>query len=203
MKSLAGLILAAGKSERMGGPKPLLRIFGKTFLENILDEALRSNLSDVKTILGYGADLILERLPQIRERVILNPDYESGQLSSIQTGIRSLEESNAEGVMLFLIDHPFVSRDLINTLIDCFSRWSNPIVIPSFQNRRGHPMIFGSEVFEDIMNAPLDQGAVAVVRKRQNRILHVQVDEPGILVDLDTPEAYQQYVVQAGKVDSK
>jgi molybdenum cofactor cytidylyltransferase len=200
MKRVEGLILAAGKSQRMGSPKPLLRIFGRTFLEHIALEARQSELIGLKIILGHQADLILKSLPRFEADVIVNPDYEQGQLSSLTKGLKALEGCPIDGVMLFLIDHPFISRDVINQLIQSFSEHGQPIVIPTFRGKRGHPLIFGRELFSELSNAPLDQGAVTVVRKHQERVFSVEVEQEGVLIDIDTPEAYQEFVVNPGKV---
>ena len=195
MKRVAGLILAAGKSQRMGSPKALLRIYGRTFLEHIASEAQQSNLTEVKIVLGSQAELILERLPQLRANVVINPEYEQGQLSSLIRGLKALEGYSIDGLMLFLVDHPFVDRHLINELLDWFSSHNNPLVIPTFRKKRGHPIIFAHELFPELINAPVDAGAVIVVRKYQDKILHVETGQAGILLDIDTPEAYREYVV--------
>ena len=200
MKKVAGLILAAGKSERMGRPKPLLPFRGSCFLTHVLSEASRSTLNDVKIVLGHQAETLLQTLPEIKPRALINPDYEHGQLSSLQCGLKHLSSSRIDGVMVFLIDHPIIHRGLVNQLIDAFSRNDATIVIPSFVQRRGHPMIFGAELFNELLTAPFDQGAVSVVRKHSHEILHLEVDEPGVLVDIDTPEAYEKHVVQLGQV---
>lgn len=198
MKRVAGVILAAGKSQRMGSPKPLLRIYGRTFLEHIASEAQQSNLTDVKIVLGFQAELILERLPQLRPNAIINPEYEQGQLSSLIRGLKILEGYSIDGLMPFLVDHPFVNRNLVNQLLESFSNHDNPIVIPTFQKKRGHPLIFAHELFPELINAPVKQGAVVVVRKYQDKILHVETDQAGILLDIDTPKAYQEYVLNRG-----
>jgi molybdenum cofactor cytidylyltransferase len=198
MKRVAGLILAAGKSQRMGSPKALLRIYGRTFLEHIASEAQQSNLTEVKIVLGSQAELILERLPQLTANVVINPEYEQGQLSSLIRGLKTLEGYSIDGLMLFLVDHPFVNRDLINELLDWFSSHNNPLVIPTFKKQRGHPIIFAHELFPELINAPVDAGAIIVVRKYQDKILHVETGQAGILLDIDTPEAYQEYVVDRG-----
>lgn len=200
MKKVAGLILAAGKSERMGRPKPLLPFRGSCFLTHVLSEASRSNLNDVKIVLGHQAETLLQTLPEIEPRALINPDYEHGQLSSLQCGLKHLSSSRIDGVMVFLIDHPIIHRGLVNQLIEAFGRNDATIVIPSFEHRRGHPMIFAAQLFSELLAAPLDQGAVSVVRKHSHEILHLEVDEPGVLVDIDTPEAYEKHVVQLGQV---
>jgi molybdenum cofactor cytidylyltransferase len=199
MKSVAGLILAAGKSERMGSSKPLLKIYGKTFLEHIVEEARHSRLSLIRIVLGHHASGVLDTLPQFTNQAIINPEYEQGQLSSLQCGLRSLAGAPIEGLMVFLIDHPFVSSELLNQLITAFSEQRKTIVVPSFANRRGHPMIFASDLFPELLQAPLEEGAVSVVRRHQDQILHLNVGDPGVLIDIDTPEAYNEFVVRAGK----
>jgi molybdenum cofactor cytidylyltransferase len=202
MKRVEGLLLAAGKSQRMGSPKPLLTVFGQTFLEHIVLEAQHSDLIGINIILGHKAELILKSLPQFETRVIINPDFEQGQLSSLIRGLKTLEGHSIDGLMLFLVDHPFVSRHVINKLLQAYSEHDQPIVIPTFRGRRGHPLIFGRELFSELLNAPLDQGAVSVVKKHQKNVLNIQVEHEGILIDIDTPEAYQEYVVKAGKIQA-
>lgn len=199
MKKVAGLILAAGKSERMGRPKALLPFQRSCFLTHIFTEATHSELTGVTVVLGHQSDAILKALPEIEPHTLLNRDYEFGQLSSLQCGLKHLSSAQPDGVMVFLIDHPMVHRTLVNQLIEGFSRNTSSIVIPSFEYRRGHPMIFGAELFNELLAAPLDQGAITVVRKHAHDILHLEVDEPGVLVDIDTPEAYEEYVVRLGK----
>jgi len=200
MKRVEGLVLAAGKSQRMGRPKPLLRVFGQTFLEHIVSEARQSELIGVKIILGHLADIILKSMPQFEADIVINPAYEQGQLSSLIQGLKAIQGHSIDGVMLFLVDHPFVSRNVINKLLQSYSEHDQPIVVPTFRGRRGHPLIFGRELFSELINAPLDRGAVSVVRKHQEDVLSIEVEEEGVLIDIDTPESYQEYVVNAGKV---
>jgi len=200
MKRVEGLVLAAGKSQRMGRPKPLLRVFGQTFLEHIVSEARQSELIGVKIILGHLADIILKSMPQFEADIVINPAYEQGQLSSLIQGLKAIQGHSIDGVMLFLVDHPFVSRNVINKLLQSYSEHDQPVVVPTFRGRRGHPLIFGRELFSELINAPLDRGAVSVVRKHQEDVLSIEVGEEGVLIDIDTPESYQEYVVNAGKV---
>jgi molybdenum cofactor cytidylyltransferase len=200
MKRVEGLLLAAGKSQRMGSPKPLLTVFGRTFLEHIVLEAQQSDLIGINIILGHNAELILKSLPQLETQVIINPDFEQGQLSSLIRGLKALEGHSIDGLMLFLVDHPFVSQHVINKLVHSYSEHDQPVVIPTFRGRRGHPLIFGRELFSELLNAPLNQGAVSVVKKHQENVLSIEVEHEGILIDIDTPEAYQEYVVKAGKI---
>jgi molybdenum cofactor cytidylyltransferase len=197
MVSVAGLILAAGKSERMGRPKLMLDFYGKTFLEHVVDEASQSRLTEVGVVLGHNAEQVQSQFPKLKGKWIVNLEYERGQLSSIQCGLTFFKNYTLDGVMLFLIDHPFISPTLINELINNFDESRNPIVIPSYGHRRGHPVIFSKSLFEELWDASLDRGASDVVRAHEKEIFYVEVDNPGVLVDIDTPEDYSRYVLPA------
>ena len=193
-KRVSGVILAAGRSQRMGRPKALLPIFGTTFLEHIVDQVRASRLVDLKIVLGHRPESILDRLPDLRSASVINSRYHEGQLSSLQTGIRALDPKTCDGLMLFLVDHPLVDRTLIDALLDCFSQGGHPIVIPSFQRRRGHPVLFARELFPELLATSPDEGAIAVVREHRQQIHHLEWKSDEILIDVDTPEAYQRWI---------
>ena len=193
-KRVAGIILAAGRSQRMGRPKALLPIFGATFLEHIVRQIRASRLADLKVVLGHQPETILDRLPDLKPATVVNSRYREGQLSSLQTGIRALDPETCDGLMLFLVDHPLVHPTLIDALLDCFSQGGHPIVIPSFRRRRGHPVLFARELFPELLAASPDEGAVAVVRQHRREIRHLEWQSDEILVDVDTPEAYRRWI---------
>ncbi|HEY2859106.1 MAG TPA: nucleotidyltransferase family protein, partial [Terracidiphilus sp.] len=118
-----------------------------------------------------------------------NPDYEQGMVTSFQAGIRALSRDSS-GAVLFLVDHPVVESSTIDALVASFGR--NRIVVPVFKGRRGHPVLFASEVLEEILALPPSQGANIVVRRDPGRIVELAVDSPGILVDVDTPEDFEK-----------
>ena len=196
IKSIAGVVLAAGKSERMGSPKSLLHIGNTTFLEHIDLQARLGGLNPIWIVLGHEADKIQQAHPRLASRTTLNPDYEQGQLSSLQRALEVLEASPIDGLMLFLVDHPFVTKELIQTLVRAFSEGVHPLVIPSFHGRCGHPVIFARSLFPEFKNAPLHLGAAAVVKVHAKEVLHVEVEDEGILIDIDTPEIYRKYALQ-------
>ncbi len=193
-KRVSGIILAAGRSQRMGRPKALLPIFGTTFLEHIVHQIRASRLVDLKIVLGHKPEVILDRLPDLEPATVINSRYREGQLSSLQTGIRALAPETCDGLMMFLVDHPLVECSLIDGLIGCFSQGGHPIVIPSYQRRRGHPVLFARELFPELLAASPDEGAVAVVRQHRRQIHHLEWKSDEILIDVDTPEAYQRWI---------
>ncbi len=181
------IVLAAGKSERMGRPKALLPFRNRTFLGNILDAISRSSIESAVVVLGHERELI-ERSHAL-PRVVFNAAYEQGMITSFQAGIRALPPG-AEGAVVFLVDHPVVEPQTIDMLIDHFA--PGRIVLPTFQGRRGHPVLFSVAVLQEILELPLTKGANAVVWKDPRRITEVPVNTPGILVDIDTPEQFKE-----------
>jgi molybdenum cofactor cytidylyltransferase len=184
---ISAIVLAAGKSERMGRPKALLPIQGRTFLENILAAISRTSIEDAIVVLGHHRDEI-ERSVSLPS-VVFNPDYEQGMITSFQAGIRKLSWDTT-GAFLFLVDHPLVEPTTIESMI--MNLAPNRIVLPTFERRRGHPVLFSSEVLEEILALAPSEGANIVVRKNPDRIIEVPVNAPGILVDIDTPEQFER-----------
>jgi molybdenum cofactor cytidylyltransferase len=171
----------------MGRPKALLPIRGTTFLENILDAVSRSSIQETVVVVGHHRAEIEARVAA--PRIVFNPDYEQGMVTSFQAGIRALPP-DASGAVLFLVDHPLVEPSTIESLIGSFA--PGRIVLPVFEGRRGHPVLFAFEVLQEILALPASQGANIVVRKDPRRIVEVPVNAPGILVDIDTPEQFEQ-----------
>ncbi len=129
-----------------------------------------------------------------------NPDWERGQLSSIKAGIRALPP-DASAAMIHLADHPLVKADTFAAVAEAYRQSKEPIVIARQDGHRGHPVIFGRSVFAELLDAPEDQGARVVVNANASRIVYVDVDDPGILLDLDTPEELNSAgLVYPGKI---
>jgi molybdenum cofactor cytidylyltransferase len=124
---------------------------------------------------------------------VVNEEYQQGQLSSLHVGLRAVgDESDA--VLMCLADHPFISRTVIDAIIQAHERSRRSIVIPTYSGARGHPTLFARSLFGELLAAPLDQGARVVVRAHTDDIFELSSDEPGVLADVDTPEQYQQWL---------
>jgi molybdenum cofactor cytidylyltransferase len=190
--SVAAIVLAAGESSRMGRPKPLLPLNGQTFLGHLLTELRASQVDRIIVVLGHKPEQVLEAMPEVRPLAVVNDRYALGQLSSLILGLETVDEGT-DAVLLCLADHPFVTAGLIDELIARYEETRRPIVVPVHAGRRGHPVLFGSRLFEELRAAPLDQGARVVVRAHADEVLEVATDEPGILADVDTPEEYERW----------
>jgi molybdenum cofactor cytidylyltransferase len=187
---LAAVILSGGESRRMGSPKALIPFRGKTFLQHLLDAARNPQISPVLVVLGPHADRIRKEVALDPANVVINHDWELGQLSSIQAAIRNLQtRESVDGMMLFLVDHPLISPALVGTLAEEFGRKRKSIVVPTFHGKRGHPVIFSRALFDELLVAPLDQGARVVVWKHASEVLEVPTEEKGIVMNLNDPKA--------------
>ncbi len=180
---IAAIVLAAGKSERMGQPKALLPYRGSTFLEHILKAIDDSTIDETVVVVGHHRKAITRRI-DLRS-VVYNANYRSGMVTSLQAGIRALPDE-LDGAVIFLVDHPVIEPKTIDALLSRFE--SGAIVLPVYGGRRGHPVVFSRAVLDEILELPATTGANTVVGRRPDRVIEVEVDEPGILVDVDTPE---------------
>lgn len=188
---LAAVILSGGASSRMGSPKALLPYQGRPFLEHLLDVAKHPGIGVRRVVLGPDAEVISAQVALAPEEIVVNKEWERGQLSSIQAAIRSLPEGTS-GLLLCPVDHPLVSESLVSELIEAFEKTRAPVVVPLFEGRRGHPVIFSSRLYEELLNAPEDKGARAVVWAHGNEICEVTTDEEGCVLNLNDPEAFSK-----------
>jgi molybdenum cofactor cytidylyltransferase len=191
---ISAILLAAGESRRMGSAKALLRYHGQTFIARICNAFLTAGVDELIVVLGARADELRQALPEhAKLRTVVNSRYTLGQLSSLMVGIGALSPES-EAAIVNLVDHPMVEAETIQALITSFRATPLPILIASYQGKRGHPVLFSNHVYGEILAAPLDQGAKVVVRKDPARVREISLDDPGILADIDTPEDYARYV---------
>jgi molybdenum cofactor cytidylyltransferase len=192
---IVAVILSAGESSRMGRPKALLPIDGETFIERIVGALTRTRVGKIVVVLGHDAEAMKGRIEQLPVAIYINPDYKSGQLSSLQTAVRRLQtDESCDGLLVHLVDHPYIDSALVDLMIERFYDSKKLIVLPRYQGKRGHPVLFSRALFAELLNAPLDQGAKAVVNAHRDETLEVETDDPGITVDIDTPELFRQHV---------
>jgi len=191
---IAGLILAAGESSRMGTPKATLTYRGRTFLERIVQALREGGLERLVVVLGHQAEDIQRQIKIETAQVVINPDYRSGQTSSLQAGLRALIADDLEAVLLCLVDHPAVSAETVRRIVAAFRQSGAPVVIPTYHGRRGHPALIGRQVFEELLALAGDAGADSVVRKYRPATQFVEVEDEGIIMDVDDPEAYQRLI---------
>jgi molybdenum cofactor cytidylyltransferase len=185
---LAAVILSAGASSRMGRPKALLPYREGTFLEHLIQVTRHPRVGVTRVVLGAGAEVIrtLGKLDQ--SIVVVNEEWQQGQLSSVQAALRSLEGLSTDGIVLCPVDHPLVSAPLVSDLITRFYADRKSIVLPTYEGRRGHPVIFSRSLYSELLAAPADKGARAVVWAHAADVLEVPTDEEGVVLNLNDPD---------------
>ena len=193
---ISAIVLAAGESRRMGSPKALLDLAGQAFIARICKTLLSAGVDEVVVVLGARAERIRPAVPSHPAlRVVVNPDYARGQLSSLIAALSALSPES-EAAIITLVDHPLIKEETFGSLIRAFREKASPIIVARYQDRRGHPVLFAREVYPELLAAPLAQGAKVVVRKDLGRVRELAFDDPGILADIDTPEDYARFVGQ-------
>ncbi len=189
---ISGIILAAGLSTRMGEPKQLLPFGGSTIIETVIDNLFGSKLAEVIVVVGHEADKIKAHIQHKPIKIAFNPDYQVGMLTSAQCGVRSISES-ADAFALTLVDLPLITSDLIDLVIDAYTQTTAGIVVPSYNYRRGHPVVFNRQYVADIL--ALDEksrGIRSLFRRYTDHIQYVTVDTDRVLRDIDYREDYEQ-----------
>ncbi len=202
--SVSGILLAAGLSTRMGQPKQLLPFGENTIVETVVDNMLNSKFSKVVAVLGHYAEQIQDILNKYPVTTVVNPDYRKGMLTSAQVGIKSLNltnDGNLEGsertnhiaFSIMLVDQPFITSELIDTVINAYIHSEKGIVLPSYQYRRGHPVIFHHKYADDILALDTDSDGVrSLYRAYSDDIHYVNVDTDAILRDIDDKVDYEK-----------
>jgi molybdenum cofactor cytidylyltransferase len=198
---IAAIILAAGESRRMGFPKALLpcRIEGgpeTTFLGHLLDVFGSSTAAPILVVVGHDASRIREAVAGTGATIVLNERYADGMLSSIRAGLRTLGATNdlrIEGALVHPVDTPAVTTETVNRVIEEFEETKAPVVLPIHAGRRGHPVLFARRLFDEIEHAPDGVGARRVVWDHEGDLLEVEVRDPGIHRDVDTPEDFRRF----------
>jgi molybdenum cofactor cytidylyltransferase len=191
--SLAGIILAAGESRRMGSPKPLLELAGETFVDRLV-LTLSVACSPVIVVLGWEPERIRAGIRRVEQaKIVVNPDYALGQLSSLQCGIAAAP-AGVEGLIFTPVDYPAVLPSTVVRLARAFeARAPNQLVfLPRCQERSGHPVCVSRELFAEFLALGPEAAARDVIHRHAEQTVYVEVDDPGILLDVDDPETYRR-----------
>jgi molybdenum cofactor cytidylyltransferase len=192
---IVAVVLSAGESSRMGRPKALLTLDSETFLERIVTALKQTDVGKTIVVIGHNAEEMKEKIDHLPVEILVNYQYKLGQLSSLHVAIRRLiSEQSCDGMLVHLVDHPYIDGKLVDVMIRQFYDSNKLIVVPRYQSKRGHPVILSRRLFTELLNAPMEQGAKAVVNAHRNDTLEIDTEDEGITVDIDTPELYRQHV---------
>jgi len=184
---IGAVVLAAGKSTRMGEPKQLLCLDGKPLLERTLENLRNATVSDIVVVLGSAADTIRQQITFGEVRVVENAEYELGMASSLRVGLAALS-ATTDAALIVLADQPFVRHETLDRIIAQYQHSSAQIVIPMYQGFRGNPVLLDRSVFHEVMALSGDIGCRAIFGDHQDGIVKVAVDDIGILLDIDSKD---------------
>ena len=187
---VAGVIPCAGASTRMGRSKALLDAGGRSFLAATVGSLVAGGCDPVVVVVGPGQAEEARRAKAAGAAVLENPDPGEGPITSLRLAVAVLG-STVEGVAVLPVDHPRVRPETVEALVHVFRDGEAPLVLPAFQGGRGHPALFRRVLFPELVAPGLQGGARTVVHAHLDAAVLVAVDDPGVVMDIDTPEAYR------------
>lgn len=182
---IAAIILAAGRSTRIGRIKPLIRLGDQPLLVHVLRTIRQAGLDDIILVLGSAADEIMKNILLEGVRVIVNPSYAEGMATSVRAGLAEVT-ADCSGALIFLADQPMVLASTVASLVAKYRELRPNAVIPTYQGQRGNPVLLDRSLFAKAMELQGDEGFRRILQGLPN-VLWVEVDDPGILIDVDTP----------------
>jgi molybdenum cofactor cytidylyltransferase len=190
---IGAVVLAAGSSSRMGEPKQLLPLADGTVLGLTLENLVAANLDEIVLVLGSSAETIEQILAEslINLKIFVNSEYEQGMATSLRAGVAVLGE-NTDAALIVLADQPFIQAETFGRIMDQYRRTNAQIVIPMFQGSRGNPVLLDRSVFHEVMALQGDIGCRAIFEKHLDGTINVEVNDIGILLDIDNKEDYER-----------
>jgi CTP:molybdopterin cytidylyltransferase MocA len=189
-RPFAGVVPSSGASARMGRDKGLLEIDGKSFLRRTVEALATGGCDPVLVVVAEGEDALAAEAALAGAVVLLNPDPGEGPITSLRIALAALDGS-VEGVAYLPVDHPLVRPETVRALLDSARSGGAPLTVPMHGAKRGHPPIFGKALFLELLDPALEGGAKTVVHRNLAGAELVPVDDEGVVVDIDTPAAYE------------
>jgi len=190
---ISAILLAAGQAERMGQLKQLMPFGKSTIIEQTVDNLVSSAVDEIIVVVGYRAEEVTKTLAAKPIKLAINPDYEQGMSASIIAGLKCIN-SQAQAILIALGDQPFIDKQTINRLIEEFYKHNKGIVLPTYQGRRGHPIIFAVKYKEDLLKLKGDVGGRELIEDNPDDVLEIAVDSEGVIADINTLNDYQTYL---------
>lgn len=190
---ITAVVLAAGKSTRMGVPKMTLPWGSSTVLGTVLRSLQQAGLRRIRVVIGANRDEVekkLDGIPFTVERVF-NPDYENGEMmDSLRVGIRNMDP-NSQAVLVVLGDQPQIEPRIVVEMIELYRQTGAHLIVPSYQMRRGHPWLIARSKFTELAGIPAGETMRDFLNRHSSEIIYMRVSTGSVLQDLDTPEDYR------------
>jgi molybdenum cofactor cytidylyltransferase len=197
MVKCSAILLTAGKSTRMGSLKALLPWKGTTLLQHQLAQVNLSKVDQLIVVLGYQSTKLLPYLEHVSAQLVWNEHYEMGKTESIKKGLLSLNE-NTDCIMIASVDQP-LSQVVIDAMINHYILTKSKIIIPIYNGKRGHPILFSTELLEELRQINEEtSGLKAIVHKRKQEISELTVEDRSVLFNFNFPKDYEAAILEGG-----
>ncbi len=193
-KKVSAVILAAGKSTRMKQQKLLMAYQNSTIIKTIVEKSINSNVNQTLVVLGSHKNEVIKAVSNEKVCFIENEKFEAGMLSSVQAGIAAIDQKSA-GILILLGDQPMVSKSIINRLIACFQKTDKGLLIPTYNGKRGHPVLINATYKAQINLLNPAIGLRELFLNNSHDIIEIEVQSASILIDIDTPEDYIREII--------
>lgn len=187
---IRAVVLAAGLSTRMGTQKLLLPFGGTTVIGRIVDQILASAVAEVVVVVGHEGERVAAELASRSARVVHNPDYADGMLSTVRCGLRAL--GPCEGVLVALGDQPSITSALVDELVAAYPRCGKGILLPVHEGRRGHPLLFADRYRQEVLTRYDKVGLRGLMLSHPEDVFELSVSSDSVLSDMDYPEDYRR-----------
>ncbi|WML43942.1 nucleotidyltransferase family protein [Neobacillus sp. PS3-40] len=197
MVKCAAILLTAGKSTRMGCLKSLLPWEGMTLLQHQLCQLGLSKVDQLVAVLGYQSRKLIPYFENTSVHFVFNEQFELGKTESIKKGLLSIKEGT-DCIMIISVDQP-VNQLLLDSMINHFVQTKSKIIIPVYNGKRGHPILFSTELVEDLLRIKEEtNGLKAVLHKWKNEINELNVEDRSVLYNFNSPKDYEEGFFERG-----
>lgn len=196
--NIAAIILAGGYSQRMGQQKVLLPFGNVTIIEHLIAILRESTLDSIMVVAGHHPEKLRKKLSQLSISLVVNDHYETGMLSSIRCGLKALPQ-NIDVTLVVLGDQLLFYSEMINLMITAYIQRQGKIIIPVYKGKRGHPLLFSMQYYDEILTSFDNVGLRGLIWKHKEDIFDMESDNPAVMIDMDYPDDYQQALFLAQK----
>jgi CTP:molybdopterin cytidylyltransferase MocA len=190
---ISAILLAGGESRRMGEFKQLLRLGEKTFVEHCADNLLASRVDELVIVTGHRKSEVERSVGDRAVKFAHNHDYRSGMASSVKCGVQAISHGS-QAFVIALVDQPTIGAHVVDSLIETYESMRPLIVIPAYDGRTGHPVLFDVSLKDEIQFMDPERGLRAVVKAHSNEIAWIEASDRSVLEDCDLPEDYARLI---------
>jgi len=193
---ICAIVLAAGRSERMGTQKLLLPLGGKPVIARIVDELRRCKLQEIIVMVGRDGEAVEQALNEREVTFVTNPDPSGDMLSSVRCGLHAIT-IGCEAMLIVLGDQPNITSGLVSKLIEAFPASGDGIVVPTHHSRRGHPLLIAARFRDELLSQHAGVGVRGMLAAHPEAVLRVEIEDAALFEDMDTPADYQELLTRA------